>query len=43
MVDAVKNVLVLCTGNSCRSEIAKSYLRQFANGKVQIYSAGIET
>lgn len=39
----MKKVLVLCTGNSCRSQIAEGYLRQFANGKAEIYSAGIET
>ena len=39
----MKNILVLCTGNSCRSQIAEGYLRHFANGKAQIYSAGIET
>ncbi len=38
----MKKVLVLCTGNSCRSQIEEGYLRQFANGKAQIYSAGIE-
>jgi len=38
-----KKVLVLCTGNSCRSQIAEGYLRHFANGKAEIYSAGIET
>ncbi len=36
-------ILVLCTGNSCRSQIAEGYLRQFVNGKADIYSAGIET
>jgi arsenate reductase len=39
----MKKVLVLCTGNSCRSQIAEGYLRKFANGKAEIYSAGIET
>lgn len=39
----MKNVLVLCTGNSCRSQIADGYLRKFAQGKANIYSAGIET
>lgn len=39
----MKKILVLCTGNSCRSQIAEGYLRHFANGKAQIYSAGIET
>ena len=39
----MKNVLVLCTGNSCRSQIAEGYLRLFAGDKAKIYSAGIET
>ena len=39
----MKNVLVLCTGNSCRSQMAEGYLQKFANGKAKIYSAGIET
>jgi arsenate reductase len=34
----MKKVLVLCTGNSCRSQ-----LRHFAAGKAEIYSAGVET
>ena len=39
----MKNILVLCTGNSCRSQIAEGYLRFFADDKAAIYSAGIET
>lgn len=39
----MKKVLVLCTGNSCRSQMAEGYLRHFADVDVQIYSAGIET
>lgn len=39
----MKNILVLCTGNSCRSQIAEGYLRYFAKNKANIYSAGIET
>lgn len=35
-------ILVLCTGNSCRSQIAEAYLRNFVKGKAKIYSAGIE-
>lgn len=38
-----KKILVLCTGNSCRSQIAEGYLRHFSNNKAEIYSAGIET
>ena len=36
-------ILVLCTGNSCRSQIAEAYLRLFAPAHYKIYSAGIET
>jgi len=39
----MKKVLVLCTGNSCRSQIADGYLRHFASDKAEIYSAGVET
>jgi arsenate reductase (thioredoxin) len=39
----MKNILVLCTGNSCRSQIAEGYFRFFAEGNAIVYSAGIET
>ncbi|MFT5071692.1 MAG: arsenate reductase [Chitinophagales bacterium] len=39
----MKTILVLCTGNSCRSQMAEGYLRHFANGKAKVFSAGIET
>ena len=38
-----KKILVLCTGNSCRSQIAEAYLRHFAGDKAEVYSAGVET
>lgn len=38
----VKKILVLCTGNSCRSQIAEGYLRKYAKEKSEIYSAGVE-
>lgn len=38
----MKNVLVLCTGNSCRSQMMEGYLSHFAGEKATIYSAGIE-
>lgn len=38
-----KNILVLCTGNSCRSQIAEGYLKYFVGNKANVYSAGIET
>ena len=40
----MKNILVLCTGNSCRSQLAHGYLEHFTDGrKVKVYSAGVET
>jgi arsenate reductase len=38
-----KNILVLCTGNSCRSQMAQGYLQFFAGNRALVYSAGIET
>jgi arsenate reductase len=39
----MKKILVLCTGNSCRSQMAEGYLRHFAGNGAQVYSAGVET
>lgn len=39
----MKRVLVLCTGNSCRSQMAEGWLRHFAGDRAEIYSAGVET
>ncbi len=40
----MKNILVLCTGNSCRSQMAQGYLDHFVDNRSAIvYSAGIET
>jgi arsenate reductase (thioredoxin) len=38
-----KKILVLCTGNSCRSQIAEGYLKHFVGEKARIFSAGTET
>lgn len=37
-----KNILVLCTGNSCRSQMAHGYLNFYSKEKANIYSAGVE-
>ncbi len=39
----MKNILVLCTGNSCRSQIAHGFLASMTVGKANVYSAGVET
>ena len=39
----MKNILILCTGNSCRSQIAHGYFSNLLKEKANIYSAGIET
>ncbi|MFC2098073.1 arsenate reductase ArsC [Bacteroidota bacterium] len=36
------NILILCTGNSCRSQMAEGYLNHFADRRFSFYSAGIE-
>ena len=40
---SMKKILVLCTGNSCRSQIAEGYLRHYAGDKAEVFSAGVET
>ena len=37
------NILVLCTGNSCRSQLLHGYLTQLLGLRAGVYSAGIET
>ena len=41
MFKAVKDILVVSSDNSCRSQIAEAYLRHFARHRATIYSAGI--
>ena len=36
------NVLFVCTGNSCRSQMAEGWLRELAGGRFGADSAGIE-
>jgi arsenate reductase len=36
-------ILFLCTGNSCRSQMAEGWARALKGGDVEAYSAGIET
>ena len=43
MSKRIEKILVLCTGNSCRSQIAEGYLRFFTGNEIEVYSAGLET
>ncbi len=36
-------VYFLCTGNSCRSQIAEGWARHLGTDKLEVYSAGVET
>ena len=36
-------ILFLCTGNSCRSQMAEGWARHLKPGVIEAYSAGIET
>lgn len=36
-------ILFLCTGNSCRSQMAEGWARHLIGDKIKAYSAGIET
>ena len=38
----MKKILVLCTGNSCRSQMAEGWLKSMLGGLAEVYSAGLE-
>ena len=35
-------ILFLCTGNSCRSQMAEGWARYLKGGQIEAFSAGIE-
>ncbi len=34
-------IMFLCTGNSCRSQMAEGFARELGNGLVEVHSAGL--
>ena len=42
MVTLKKGILFLCTGNSCRSQMAEGFARKMLPKDVKIFSAGLE-
>lgn len=42
ITDKIK-LLFLCTGNSCRSQMAEGWARALKGEQIEVYSAGIET
>jgi arsenate reductase (thioredoxin) len=42
-MDHKTKILFLCTGNSCRSQMAEGWARKLKSDTIETYSAGIET
>jgi arsenate reductase (thioredoxin) len=38
----VKKVMFLCTGNSCRSQMAEGFARELGKGVIEPYSSGLD-
>jgi arsenate reductase (thioredoxin) len=37
----MKKVIFLCTANSCRSQMAEGFAKEFGKGLIEVYSAGL--
>ncbi len=37
----MKKIMFLCTANSCRSQMAEGFAREFGKGLIEVYSAGL--
>lgn len=38
-----KKIMFLCTANSCRSQMAEGFAKEFGKGLIEVYSAGLMT
>ena len=38
----LKKILIICTGNSCRSQMAEGWIKHLKSDSLQPFSAGIE-
>jgi arsenate reductase (thioredoxin) len=36
------SILLVCTGNSCRSQMAEAFARRYGGDMLEVYSAGLE-
>ena len=43
MAESKVKLLFLCTGNSCRSQMAEGWARALKGDQIEVFSAGIET
>ena len=37
----MKKIMFLCTANSCRSQMAEGFAKEFGKGLIEVYSAGL--
>ena len=42
MAATIDHVLIICTGNACRSQMAEGFFRYFGGNALIVYSAGLE-
>ena len=38
----MKKILIICTGNSCRSQMAEGWMKYYSKNNAEVYSGGVE-